>query len=130
MKLFWNEEGISKIGEMIEKIILEIPIYYKGILIDKYVVMPDHVHLIVEINKGNMPIMAGEWESNLNNNGRIWESARTDSNVGADPRICPMDKINNLSLSEIIQRFKILSTNRYIDGVKNNNWPRFYKRLW
>ena len=79
---------INEIGLMIKKSILEMPKFYSGTLIDEYVVMPDHIHLVIKIN------------------GRA------------------------ISLSKIIQRFKILSTNRYINGVKNNNWPRFNKRLW
>ena len=93
-KLFWNIVGAdsyirpNEMGLMIEKSILEIPKFYPGILINEYVVMPDHIHLIIKIDG------------------------------------------STISLSEIIQRFKILSTNRYIDGVKNHNWPRFNKRLW
>jgi REP element-mobilizing transposase RayT len=114
LKLFWNKKEMNDAGKMIKELICEMPIYYKGIYIVEFVVMPDHVHLIIEIN----------------NNGRIWESARTqDNNVGADPCICP-ENIKKYSLSEIIQRFKILSTNKYIFGVKNNNWLHFYGKLW
>lgn len=126
----WKTENIyelNEIGKMIEKIILEIPIYYLGILIDEYVIMPNHIHLIININKGR------KWDLNEINKGRKWDSARTLNNniVGADPRIRPNNQINfNFSLSEIIQRFKILSTNRYINGVRNQNWPKFDKRLW
>ena len=77
-----------------------------------------------------MPTVAGRWESNINQNGRIWESARTpQNNVGADPCIRP-NNIKKYSLSEIIQRFKIMSTNKYIFGVKNCNWVPFDGKLW
>ncbi|MFA6007699.1 MAG: hypothetical protein WC784_03620 [Candidatus Shapirobacteria bacterium] len=149
--LLWKNENIyelNEIGKLMEKIILEIPIYYLGILIDEYIIMPNHVHLIININKGqkwdlNKINKGRKWDLNKINKGRKWDSARTLNNdiVGADPRIRPNKNIDinirpnnqinsNLSLSEIIQRFKILSTNRYIDGVKNKNWPRFFKRLW
>ena len=39
------------------------------------------------------------------------------------------DKIK-MSLSEIVQRFKTLTTRKYIDGVKLYDWPAFNKRLW
>ncbi|MEA3328375.1 MAG: transposase, partial [Candidatus Omnitrophota bacterium] len=39
----------------------------------------------------------------------------------------PTDK---LSLSDIIHRFKTLTTKKYIDGVKNDNWEPFNKHLW
>ncbi len=35
-----------------------------------------------------------------------------------------------MSLSDILHRFKTLTTKRYTDGVKQNNWPRFNKKLW
>jgi len=35
-----------------------------------------------------------------------------------------------VALFDIVQRFKSLTTRRYIDGVKNQNWPRFENRLW
>jgi putative transposase len=30
----------------------------------------------------------------------------------------------------MIGAFKSITTNEYIEGVKDNNWPRFNKRLW
>ncbi len=35
-----------------------------------------------------------------------------------------------LSLPDVVQRLKTLTTKRYIDGVGNAEWPRFSKRLW
>ena len=35
-----------------------------------------------------------------------------------------------LSLSDIVYRIKSLTTNKYIHGVKNNNWKPFDKHLW
>jgi len=34
------------------------------------------------------------------------------------------------SLPEVIQRFKALTTTRYVVGVKTSDWPRFDGRLW
>jgi hypothetical protein len=35
-----------------------------------------------------------------------------------------------VSLSTIIQWFKIMTTNEYIRGVKQSGWPPFRKRVW
>lgn len=35
-----------------------------------------------------------------------------------------------LALADVIQRFKALTTRRYIEGVAANSWPRFAGRLW
>jgi REP element-mobilizing transposase RayT len=42
----------------------------------------------------------------------------------------PDDSDNPLSLGNVIQRFKTLTTRRYIDGVYNEGWEPFNKRLW
>ncbi len=34
------------------------------------------------------------------------------------------------TLFDIIGAFKSITTNMYINGVKNNNWARFNKHLW
>jgi len=40
------------------------------------------------------------------------------------------DLVSPPPLSRIIQAFKSITTNKYILGVKINNWPLFNKRLW
>jgi putative transposase len=40
------------------------------------------------------------------------------------------DAANSLGLSDILHRFKTLTTYRYIAGVKTAGWPSFDRRLW
>lgn len=42
---------LSHIGELAKKFILEIPKRYEYALLDEFVVMPNHVHLIISIRK-------------------------------------------------------------------------------
>ena len=52
-ELLWNEPvgtriarpSLSGIGEVVEKAIENIPNIHKSISIDKYVIMPNHIHL-------------------------------------------------------------------------------------
>ena len=60
-----------------------------GIRMDKYVIMPDHIHLIINI-----------------------------------------EKRSGCSVPQIMQWFKTMTTNDYIKGVKDGNFPPFYKKLW
>ena len=39
-------------------------------------------------------------------------------------------KNSNLTLSDIVQRFKTFTTRQYILGVHANNWQPFFKKLW
>ncbi len=34
------------------------------------------------------------------------------------------------TIGDIVGAFKSLTTNEYIDGVRNNGWPPFEKRFW
>ena len=52
-----------------------------------------------------------------------------DRIVGADPRVRP-NTPRGLSLPVIVQRFKSMTTKRYIDGVKQPGWQPFYNKLW
>jgi len=180
LRLFWDdidENGrtqgsarTNEIGLMIEKYILKIPKFYSGIGIDEYVVMPDHVHMIINIVGADPRICPMDTENPniVCPNGRTQGSARTKNAniVGADPRICPMDTENPnivcpngrtqgsartknanivgadpricpartfgkaITLGEVVQRFKMITTKCYIENVINNNWPRFHDRLW
>ena len=38
--------------------------------------------------------------------------------------------VKRVSLSNIVQRFKSLTTHRYIEGVWQYGWSPFHKRLW
>jgi hypothetical protein len=42
----------------------------------------------------------------------------------------PAPTSDQLSLGEIIGRFKSYTTTQYISGVKNNKWKPFYEKLW
>ena len=58
-KIFWNSVGadmirpqnmpLSPIGKIVEQGILQMADHYDHVTVDKYCVMPDHVHLILRI---------------------------------------------------------------------------------
>jgi len=84
--------------------------------LDEYIVMSNHLHGIIVIN--DIP----------NNVGASLVGARISINrAGIKP--APTEG-NNKTLGEIIGVFKSLTTNQYIQNVKNNNWPPFDKHLW
>ena len=43
---------LSPIGKKVNKAIDFIDINYNGISVDKYVIMPDHIHMIIKIDAG------------------------------------------------------------------------------
>ncbi len=44
-----NAPTLSQYGEIAARAIEQIPLHYKDVVVDKYCVMPDHVHIIVYI---------------------------------------------------------------------------------
>ena len=51
--LFGSTERISRYGKIAADAILEIPVHFSRIKIDKFVVMPNHIHMIVIIGCDN-----------------------------------------------------------------------------
>ena len=43
--------SLKKAGEILDGYIQNIPKVYPGVRVDKYVIMPNHVHLLIEITK-------------------------------------------------------------------------------
>jgi len=104
-----GEISLSSAGEMVEATWHEIPPHYPHVEIDTFVIMPNHIHGIIILLE--------------------------DDPVGAVP--CDRPKAGQpqgvaptLSLPEVIHRFKSLTTERYIDGVKYSGWPPFPGHLW
>ena len=54
--ILWNvgaatcRPSLSKIGSVVETAIQQIPEHYPMLSVDKYCVMPDHIHMILSIN--------------------------------------------------------------------------------
>ena len=99
-----SETRLNKAGEMVQTIWSELAYFYPGVETDVFVVMPNHFHGIIDL-------------------------------VGATPRGCPPPHADSqpdtiISLSDVVHRFKTLTTKRYTDGVKRFGWPRFVDRLW
>lgn len=106
----YNEMVLNDAGKMVADLWRQIPEHYADVNIDEYVVMPNHIHGIIIINR----------ERAVDNPSlQISESGQTR---GSAP--------THLSLPDIVKRFKSLTTKRYIDGVKDRGWKPFDGRLW
>ena len=98
----------SDAGQMIETTWQELPRYYAQIEIDIYQVMPDHFHGILIIKPKSVETERSEVSTSL---------------LQLDPK-------ESMSLITLIRKFKSLTTNRYINGVKQNGWKQFSRKLW
>ena len=58
----------TDMGKIVENHILNLPGYYENVLVDKYVVMPNHVHMILVMNGQNNPnasLVIGQWKRGI-----------------------------------------------------------------
>jgi REP element-mobilizing transposase RayT len=56
----YPEVNLTDIGLQVNTSILKIPILYKGIFIDQYVIMPNHIHMVLiftqDSRRGSLPL--------------------------------------------------------------------------
>lgn len=96
---------LNEAGQMIDKWWKKLNDKFTNVQILDYVIMPNHFHGIVNI-------------------------------VGADPCVCPKDgehaglPLQNISMKDIVQWFKTMTTNEYIRNVKEYEWKPFKESLW
>ncbi len=108
-----GEMVLNEAGRMVTGIVEEIPQHYQNINVEVSVIMPNHIHMLFLITS----VVAGP------------RACQSDQMPTGQPQgVAPTQE--QLSLSKIIQRFKSLTTHRYMIGVRDKGWPRFEKRLW
>lgn len=91
---------------------------FKNIVLDQYVIMPNHIHGIIGII-GDSPFQTiNDYSKNperfINKTGFVQNTFGTPVN----------------SISRMIQGFKSITTNKYIKSVRTHRWPDFEKHLW
>ncbi len=89
---FWNNVGadiirpqdikLSTIGEIVEQSILQIPDKYDNVSVDKYCIMPDHIHLILRIESDdNGRMISAPTLSTIVGSMKRWASKQTGFSV-------------------------------------------------
>jgi REP element-mobilizing transposase RayT len=134
LELFWDENGINDRGRMVEKCWLELEDRFE-VKLDKYVIMPDHVHGIVIIPGRRAAVGAGFMPAHKSINRNLNMIGQPQGLPVPMPAHKLIDGDSNMiiarnKLGEIIGAFKSIATYEYIYGVKNFNWPKFNGRLW
>ena len=105
-----NEQmRLNNAGLMIKNWWQKVDSKFPSVQTDKYVVMPNHFHGIINI-VGAAP--CGRPIRDNNNNAS-----------GQPHSVAP-------ALGDILNWFKTMTTNKYICRVKQNGWPPFPGRLW
>ena len=63
--LFWNNGKCNDLGIIASQAVKEIPLHTSTVKIDKYVIMPNHVHMIVVLEDKitNLSVVIGQYKS-------------------------------------------------------------------
>ena len=84
---------MTPIGEMVERRLMGIPGHYENVTLDHYVIMPNHVHLLLSIGNGapgsSRPTVSqiiGAWKRFTNKDAgfRLWQSSYHDHIIRGD----------------------------------------------
>lgn len=86
---------------------------YNDISMDEYIIMPNHIHGIINIITGEKMGYSGE------------------KMVTGENMVSPLRIFNRYGgLGQYVSWFKRMTTDKYIHHVKNDKWEPFNKRLW
>jgi len=101
---------LNDAGFMVQSAWNDLKKYYTGVDPDAFVLMPNHIHGIIAL---------------------VGTDPRATPNSEGQPQgVAPTRNPAKMSLSDVVHRFKTLTTNRYIEGVKRFSWASFATRLW
>ena len=94
---------------------------YNNIGLDAWVIMPNHIHGIVLIVGADLRVRPQREDRKSNGHKQLEHQRQKENQPGghAGP-----------PLQEIIQWFKTMTTNGYINEVKYGRFPPFEKRIW
>jgi len=111
---------LSDAGRMVASVWGELATQYPGVEVDGHVVMPNHFHGIVMLTdrRGESCIRPP-----------FDPCARPEMMNQGDHKDRPYGTEAG-TLGRVVQAFKSITTNAYIRGVKDHDWPPFPGRLW
>ncbi|MBG0788259.1 MAG: transposase [Anaerolineaceae bacterium] len=100
-----GEMILNDAGEMVKRVCFEVEKHLYQVDLGEFQVMPNHLHIIVKLG-------LSDW-------------------VEGQPQKEGLIRPNyQISLIDVISRIKSITTYRYIQGVRNNQWLSFPERLW
>ena len=108
-----GEMRLNEAGKMIERWSIKLENKFPDIQCDTFVCMPNHVHFIVVTVGEDLRVCHG----NIHPSNIYPDGIKKGEHTGSP-------------LQRLVQWFKTMTTNEYIRGVKNQQWPPFNKKLW
>jgi putative transposase len=121
----------TAVQEMIQYWWEKLPEKFTAVVLDAFVIMPNHIHFIIVITAVDPQPYAG---THPPMQPSVGTHLLTQPPVGAHPRVRPKGQTHGpaptAALGKIVQWFKTMTTNAYIRGVKEQGWEPFPGKLW
>ena len=122
--------NLNASGEMVDKAWDELSERFPFMDLDANIVMPNHFHAIVVINRrGESCIRPSGTPS-----GNVIHLDRENPREQGEHKVRPYGKrpqgTEEGSIGRIVQTFKSLTTHHYIKGVRELGWRPFSGKLW
>jgi len=115
-----GEMVLNDAGEMITEQWHVLSQRFDGIQLNEFVVMPNHIHGIIEILSEPVGVGLVPTLNEKNHHREITNRAITNR---ATTRVAP-------TVGDMMGAYKSLTTNAYIRGVKQSGWLRFNAKMW
>ena len=109
-------------GKIVKKCLLEIPDHFNNVILNIWVIMPDHVHILLQIHNKRNPVVETQ---------QCCVSTTTDNKTTNDSSKT-FYKLKPGSIPAIIRSFKSICTRKIHEMEKNKHfgWQRsFYDRV-
>lgn len=115
----------------------DIPKRFPNIILDEFILMPNHLHGIIWIKDSRL--------ENLDINPMLDDDAKlgVGARLGVEATLvvaqietsgtrpdATRHNATDPKIGDIVGAYKSLSTNFYIKGLNEKRWPRFKKRFW
>ena len=117
-----GELSLGPAGQMVAETWSAVPDQFPTVALDAFVIMPNHIHLILFLLNPDPPALRGT-------NPRI-RPGSVDAETGSGQAQGPTSTDARPSLAEIIGWFKSITTAKYRHGVYDDGWRPFPGRLW
>jgi putative transposase len=121
---------MSDIGKIAKNLWLSIPDHFQEILLDEFIIMPNHIHGIIIIQRSGSDILGNEQIHSQNRNENIRSLRHRNEDIRSLHRKC-WHGAKSGSLSSIVRGFKIGVTNWcQQNGIQNFAWQKsFYDHI-
>jgi len=119
---------LNPAGTMIRDVWCDSPNRFVHVMMDEFIIMPNHFHGIIIINdrRGESRIRPIPPDLDHKDQGDCKDQG--DQNQG-DHKDRPYGTLDG-SVGRVVQAFKSITTAAYIHGVNKHGWPVFPGRVW